>query len=133
MRKCDLIILIDDEPLVTMINGKIIEKLEIAKKTQSLNNGQEGINFLKALQESNSPPDLIFLDINMPVMNGFEFLKEFHTLPSEFTKNIKVIMLTSSINEEDFKTAKQLGCDSYLTKPLTKEKILNEFIKIYGF
>ncbi|HYG37854.1 MAG TPA: response regulator [Cytophagales bacterium] len=131
MKKCNSVILIDDDPLENLINRKLIEKLDFTQKIEVFSNGFEGINFLKILLQVDNPPDVIFVDINMPIMNGFEFLKEFHLLPKEFKQKIKVIVLTSSLSENDHKTAQLIGCDGYLTKPLTKEKIREEYEKIF--
>jgi CheY-like chemotaxis protein len=132
MERYKSIILIDDDPLENLVNKKLIENLGIALSTKALMNGHEGLNYLRILTQINMPPDIILLDINMPVMDGFEFLHIFHTLPFDFRKDIKVIVLTSSINDYDYQTAKQIGCDGYITKPLTKEKIKEEVLKVFA-
>lgn len=126
------IILIDDDPIENLVNKKLIGSLGIAESIKVLFNGYEGMNYLRILNQLDSPPDIIFLDLNMPVMDGFEFLKNFQTLAADFIVNIKVIVLTSSIFEEDFKKARLIGCDGYLIKPLTKQKIREEYKKIFA-
>ena len=72
----------------------------------------------------NSQPDLIFLDINMPGMNGWEFLEEYNKLDKEIQSRVMVIMLTTSDNPDDSMRAKTWGFVSdYITKPLTKERL----------
>jgi CheY-like chemotaxis protein len=132
MEKLKSIILIDDDALENLINKKLIENLGIAHNIKALMNGREGLNYLRILTQINTPPEVIFLDINMPVMDGFEFLRAFHTLPLEFRQAIKVIVLTSSINDSDYKMAKRIGCDGYLTKPLTKDKIKEEVDRLFN-
>lgn len=123
MKKCELIVLIDDNDFDNFVNRKLIEKLELTTDLKVLNNGFEGINFLKILSELGKSPDLIFLDLDMPVMNGFEFLRQFNRLAKEENKNARIIVLTSSSNPSDYNLAKALGCSAYLEKPLTREKI----------
>jgi CheY-like chemotaxis protein len=123
MKKCELIVLIDDNDFDNFVNRKLIEKLDLTSDLKVLNNGFEGINFLKILSELGKSPDLIFLDLDMPVMNGFEFLRQFNRLPKEQNKNTRIIVLTSSSNPADYNLAKALGCCAYLEKPLTREKI----------
>jgi CheY-like chemotaxis protein len=131
MKKCDLIVLIDDNEFDCFVNKKIIEKLEFASELNILKNGFEGINFLKILFELKKAPELIFLDLDMPVMNGFDFLRQYNKLPKPPGFDTKVIVLTSSSNPSDFKLAKELGCDAYLEKPLTKEKIKEVYDSIF--
>jgi CheY-like chemotaxis protein len=131
MKKCDLIVLIDDNEFDCFVNKKIIEKLEFASELNVLKNGFEGINFLKILFEVQKSPDLIFLDLDMPVMNGFEFLRQFNELAKPPGFDTKVIVLTSSSNPSDFKLAKDLGCDAYLEKPLTREKVKEVYDSIF--
>mgnify|MGYP002372271797 FL=1 len=68
-----------------------------------------------------SCPEVILLDINMPIMDGFEFMKEFNA--STVSPNSKVIILTSSSNPRDVEMAKELGITGYINKPLTDDKI----------
>lgn len=132
MKKCKSIILIDDDPLENLINRKLIVKLDITLEIKTLLNGHEGMNYLRILSQINTPPDLIFLDLNMPVMNGFEFLKNFQSLPLLFRKDLKVVVLTSSMNKDDYEKAQLMGCDGYLIKPLTKEKIREAYDKVFA-
>lgn len=133
MKKCKSIILIDDDPVENLINSKLLENLDLAEQIRKFANGHEGINYLRILAQLNRPPDLILLDLNMPVMDGFEFLRQYHVLETNFIRRIKVIVLTSSLNQSDYTTAKLIGCDGYLVKPLTKEKILKEVIHVLSF
>jgi CheY-like chemotaxis protein len=130
MKKCELVVLIDDNDFDNFVNKKLIEKSDVAFDLKVLKNGFEGINFLKILSELDKAPDLIFLDLDMPVMNGFEFLKEYNKL-SNRNKNTKIIVLTSSSNPADYNAAKALGCNAYLEKPLTKEKIREVYETVF--
>ena len=129
MKKCELVLLIDDNDLDNYVNKSVIEKLDIAYEIKVLKNGLEAINYLKTLLEVDRFPDLIFLDLNMPVVNGFEFLKQYNALKKTGNKEIKIVVLTSSSSDVDYSTAKSLGCSAYLEKPLTKAKIS----EVYNF
>ncbi|HYG38334.1 MAG TPA: response regulator [Cytophagales bacterium] len=129
------ILLIDDNQVDNFINKRLIQILDLAEDVKVFNNGLEGINYLKILSQVDKGPDVVFLDLNMPVMDGLTFLKEYKELPQHFKDTIKVIVLTSSAYPVDFKTLEILGFDDYLTKPLTleklREKLLVNFEKSY--
>jgi len=110
------ILLIDDDPLNNLINRKLIARvLPGAVVTEDID-AQRALNRIK--QELT--PDLILLDLNMPGMNGWEFLDRFH----ETGKEITVYILTSSIDPDDFsKARKYKTVKRYLEKPLDVNKI----------
>jgi CheY-like chemotaxis protein len=96
-------------------------------------NGQEAIEFVKHTgKHANAvPPDVVFLDINMPVKNGFEVLE---TLKSdELTKQIPIIMLTSSDNEADIKKCYELGSNSFVVKPIRHEEYLERIVNTVSY
>lgn len=107
-KKLNCILLIDDDFATNFINKKIVQKSNIAKHIQVALNGKEAIDYLcskgefESQHEISPQPDLIFLDINMPVMDGWEFIKKYKNLISEERKKkISIIMLTSSFNPAD--------------------------------
>jgi CheY-like chemotaxis protein len=107
-KKLHCVLLIDDDFATNFINKKIVQKADITTHIQVALNGKEAIDYLcnkgkfKSVDKSNPQPDLIFLDINMPVMDGWEFIKAYKDLiPSDQKKKIKIIMLTSSFNPAD--------------------------------
>jgi len=120
------IFLIDDDPIVNIISKKIIEKAEFAEKIEIYTNA---CNALKELEEKfqndkNNLPQIVFLDINMPGKNGWDFLDEFERMCEDIKKNCKVFMLTSSIDPNDVKKSQSYETvKDFIIKPLTKEKL----------
>ena len=97
-------------------------------------NGQEAIELIREhCLGHDGCPSLIFLDINMPVMNGFEFLDAFHhQLENDLNKSIIIVMLTSSLNPNDIERAKETGVSEFLNKPLTEENLKNVLDKHFS-
>lgn len=120
--------LVDDDNNDNFFHKREIIKVNPAISVMEKNNGQEALEYLKS---NNIKPDLIFLDINMPIMDGWVFLTECSRLDKEFLNSLIIIMLTSSENPTDELRARAWGFVSgYLNKPLTKE-ILENIIKNY--
>lgn|SRR5690554_1339138 len=121
--KCTLVV--DDDPISCFINQKILELTKITQQVKIVHNGAEAIKFIRnSIQEppdKQTLPDLIFLDLNMPVMNGFEFLSVFQGFPTAYRKEVKIVVLTSSNNIADRKKAKDFNVAGYINKPLTIE------------
>lgn len=119
------IMLIDDDPLCILISTKIIE-LNPALKVISFSNAAAALSQLKEWYVSGSEmfPDFIFLDINMPVMDGWQFLEETLKLPDGFREKCNVIMLSSSVNPIDVRKAKEYKrVSDFVSKPLTIDKV----------
>lgn len=118
------ILLIDDDAVTNMINSRIIT-MQGHFLVETYINAQEALEHCLRCAEANLNqfPYLIFLDINMPVMDGWEFLNEFEKIPLPIKKNCKVYMLTSSIDAEDIDKSKTYNSVAeFISKPLTKSK-----------
>jgi CheY-like chemotaxis protein len=120
--KIHLILLVDDDPITNFINKKLLENLQVTEKIHICLNGKEAIDFLIQLKELNDPPpNLILLDTNMPVMDGFEFLNAYEEL--YFSRESKTIIFILTVSTEgDIEKIKSLGYE-IIEKPLTEEKM----------
>ncbi len=116
----ELVMLIDEDEIDNIINQKIIESNKFAETIQVYQTGTEALDYLAKNEKSvDSLPDIIFLDINMPIMDGFQFLEEFEKLGEPIREKCKIIMLSSSISPRDIdRAASNRYVRKYLNKPL---------------
>jgi CheY-like chemotaxis protein len=121
MKKIINILLIEDDTLDQMEVQRTLQKKDILFKLKIAKNGEEAFILLseKVSDLFIGKPDIIILDLNMPKMNGFEFLKQIKG--DEHLKDIKVFVLTTSEENEDKTKAIGLGAAGFLTKPLKLE------------
>lgn len=117
------VMLIDDNPLDIFVNQKLVESNGFAEKTLQFQEAKAGLEFLKNASREEWP-EVIFLDIMMPEMDGFEFLDAFDKLPQEQKMSIKVIMLSTSESFKDLNRAnKNPNVRKFLNKPLTPQTL----------
>ncbi len=121
-RKLDCILLVDDDPDDNTFHQIIIREMDIANNIEVVINGLEALEYLK--KENRTPPELIFLDINMPRMNGWEFLEQYKHLTPQQKAKVVIMILTTSANPDDIKRAKEIeDVSGFETKPLTRETL----------
>ncbi|MGY6522668.1 MAG: response regulator [Mongoliitalea sp.] len=119
MPKYSTIILVDDDPINNLINKRLISKTKVSERVEEFLEAEKALEKLKSLAEDENA--LILLDINMPVMNGWDFLnfyvENFQHRPD------KIVMLSSSIDFQDRVKANSYACvKGFIEKPLTPEK-----------
>lgn len=125
--------LVDDNSADNYYHERIIIKNDAADHVVIKESGLDALEYLESTINPDNPlPDLIFLDINMPGMNGWEFLEEFKKLDKALQSKLIVIMLTTSVNPEDEALAKTYDIlAEFKTKPLTKEMLEDILMKYY--
>lgn len=126
MKSIDIICIIDDDPIHVFVTKKAITSAKIGKTILVFENGKEAFDKLKELMSSKENlPDLILLDINMPIWDGWDFLDEFTQIPVD--KEIIIYVVSSSNNPTDLQKASTYKkVNNYLIKPITMEKLKEE-------
>ena len=120
------ILLVDDDDIFNFLNTKTLQLSGIANEIHTALNGQEALDLLNHYYESNaSLPDIILLDLNMPVMDGFCFIEAFRKIDLPRIEDVSIIIVTSSPNHSDMLRAQAMGVTRYLTKPLSEESLLS--------
>ncbi|WP_442588967.1 response regulator [Pedobacter sp. AW31-3R] len=121
------LLVIDDDDINIFIIKKIVEKTGYDAQMVSKTNGQLAIDYIKELIDNQQPlPHLILIDINMPVLNGWEFLEAYEALSIE--DSIDMYMLSSSVYENDIEKAKTYKTvKGFISKPLSIERLIELF------
>lgn len=126
MEKLENILLVDDDPIVNFLNETIIKELGVTKEITIATDGKEALQILnKCCHSKNekSLPQLILLDLNMPVMDGFDFLDAYQFLDFKNKDQILIVVSTSSINPSDLERIRRYPEVEYIVKPILKEKL----------
>lgn len=129
-KKFKTVMLIDDNEIDNLINQKMIEAAAIAENIYTHSGAKSAIEFLRNMERMDVAdkvlPDIIFLDIDMPLMDGFQFLDEFEKLAPATKKKSRIVMLTSSINPQDLNRSKKYtNVKLFLNKPLSHDSIMS--------
>ena len=126
-KKLNCILLVDDDEATNFIHRLVIEETDCAENIIAIQRPEEALKFLTTKEHDNFPnPDLLFLDINMPRMNGWEFLDAYDKLPAEQKAKVVIVMLTTSSNPADIERARARGqLGGFMSKPLTSKMILD--------
>lgn len=123
MENFNCALLVDDDPVSNYINQVVLSDFKRIRHTHDALNGAEALDFIKdkcdRIDQEPLCPDVILLDLNMPVMDGFEFLQDFQKLSFEKKDRVKIIVLTSSTNPGDIERASEYKVAGYINKPLT--------------
>ena len=114
------VLLIDDNEIDNFINERMITSSRFSDKVEVKNSADAALNFLRGLKEGDTIPEIIFLDLNMPVKDGFAFLAEFDQMPEFIRANAKIVVLSSSISPDDInKASTNPYVIKYVNKPLS--------------
>jgi CheY-like chemotaxis protein len=136
MKQLNCILLIDDDEPTNFLNKMTLEQAGCARHIRIAPGGQAALDYLRDEAEDCPRPDLIFLDINMPAMDGWEFLEEYRKLPSERKAHTVLIMLTTSLNPDDEqRTLKIPEISGFEHKPLSNVRLgilLNKYFDNKG-
>jgi CheY-like chemotaxis protein len=123
------VLLVDDSYIDNLISRKIIEASNFADNIKVINSAYEAISYLRrCLSTGEDVPEVVFLDIRMPEMNGFDFLKELYTMDGFKEANLKLFILSSSLDPVDLKRIREHQfVTKFIGKPLT-DKALQEIV-----
>lgn len=125
MFKIKDVCIIDDDPICVFGLKKRLLETAFFEDIIVCSNGLEAINFLKKrVTENERLPTTVFLDLNMPIMDGWDFLEEFKKIKMDYRKNVRIHILSSSVDAKDVLKAKTyVEVENYFTKPIKKEDI----------
>jgi CheY-like chemotaxis protein len=119
---------IDDDKIYIYGLKKLISIKQLSPNLMEFYNGKEAIDFLTDPENLNTLPDIIFLDINMPVMDGWGFMESFVKIKPQLGKKITIYMVSSSINDEDIQRAKTISdITDYVIKPISPDTLVELF------
>lgn len=123
MKKIDMACIIDDDPIFIFGIKKIMELVGFCESLMVFRNGKEALNNLKSIISTNEKlPDVILLDLNMPILDGWQFLEEFTQIPCK--KEIVIYVVSSSVDPEDLLRVKSCSkVSGYIVKPVTIERM----------
>jgi len=128
MKKELKILLIEDDMIEVMKLNRTIATLELKHQIIEANNGEDA---LKILEDKNNLPDIILLDLNMPKLNGIEFLSILKN--DDELRHIPTVILTTSNNQKDLKECFKIGVSGYVLKPLKYEDYMSKVSKILEY
>lgn len=132
-KKIGLACIIDDDNMYVNLVKKIVEAKNLCKNLMVFQNGKEALTYFEAILtnlDKKTIPDIIFLDLNMPVMDGWEFLENFTKIKNKLEKTITLYIVSSSINPVDIERAKSINTvKDYLIKPVTLKELEAIFLK----
>ena len=126
MKNIDTICVIDDNDVYQFVMKNSINKINPGIKILSYLNGEEGIDALKEMIENKEQlPDVILLDINMPIMDGWEFMNEFIKIKNQMVNTIPIYLTTSSLDASDIDKAKKYeDITGFLSKPIDRHTLI---------
>ncbi|OUJ74658.1 response regulator [Hymenobacter crusticola] len=120
MEKLTSVLLVDDDAAGNFLNKRLLERLHVAEQ---LHIAESGVESLAWLDQTNTPPSLLLLDVSMPGMSGMQFLEAYQPRRHAQPQPTVVIMLTTAMDSRDLLRLDELEIDGLMSKPLTEEKV----------
>ncbi|HRH47931.1 MAG TPA: response regulator [Panacibacter sp.] len=119
--KVSTVCIIDDDLIYQVTSKKMIQHVNATNNILIFSNGQEAFHFLlQTVTDTDALPDIIFLDVNMPYMDAWEFLEAYETIKTRLVKEITIYVISSSVSEKDIERAKKIPVvKDYYIKPIT--------------
>ena len=128
------ILLVDDDKIFNFLSEKTIASLDLANEISFASNGKQALEILELYKSGKMQmPDIIFLDLDMPIMNGYEFLEAFAAIDLPNKNAITIVVLTSSADPRDLVRTKELGIKYYYNKPWSRDEIKNLIVQEFSF
>jgi len=127
MNQVKTLTLIDDDDIFVFLTKKVVEQTNLVDLIKVFGNGLDALNFLKENKDNvDVLPEIILLDLSMPIMDGWQFLEEFTKLNPYIGKKITIYICSSSISHDDITRAKSINeVSDYIIKPITKNKLID--------
>ncbi|GAL82989.1 two-component response regulator [Sporocytophaga myxococcoides] len=125
MEKFKSILLIEDDDICNFITTKFFSRYQISEQLHSVKDGEQALDFLRSQNDKPSFPQIILLDLFMPIMDGFEFLEEFNQIKGSLCQSPEIIVLTVTTRNKDLERAKNLGVKTILHKPFNHSYIVH--------
>lgn len=124
--------IVDDDDIFVFLTTKIIEQTNLVDLIKVFGNGLDAINFLKENKNNvDALPDIILLDLSMPIMNGWQFLEKYNKLNPTIGKKITIYICSSSISPDEITRAKTISeVSDFIIKPITKDKLIDLIKKL---
>ena len=124
MKKLESILLIDDDPIINFINYVVLTRANASRAIQIEGNGKNALLSLKQhFDHTGCLPQLIFLDLHMPIMGGIEFLKEFNRFFPFSNEEVTIVVLTVGLENNERIIAEELGVKYFIDKPLSEDAV----------
>lgn len=131
MKRIESTCIIDDDPIFVYGTKRVMREVDFCDEIMVFENGQDAIDALTEMVDQNKQlPEIIFVDLNMPIMNGWEFLEDFVKIPNENRETVTVYIISSSVDPRDLERIKSYKVvNNYILKPISTndlEEILND-------
>jgi len=128
VKPINTVCVVDDDEIYVYGIKKLINLKQLCPNLIEFRNGKDAIEFLMNPENNDQLPDVIFLDITMPIMDGWDFMESYAKIKPQLGKKITVYMVSSSINDADIERAKTISdITDYVVKPVTYDKLLELF------